>query len=154
MRVKQEKEVSMKSIKKAILALILVVALSFTTAFAQSVTHYPTASGPFGTIYYNLSVTSYYFGSGVSLYALKINTTQDTTEALHPMDTIKYTAYIHTKTGDDYSVSPTYTNATEPDWTSSAVLTSRLTNQSEHGFIQTQMTSIYYGSLSKILTNE
>jgi len=148
----------MKHVKRTVLTLILVVTLSFTTAFAQSVTHYPTSGGTAGTIYYNLSVFSYFFGSGVSLYALKIDTAQDTSGALYVMDTIKYTAYIHTLTGDVVSYSPTYTyangDATEPDWTSSAVLTSRLTSQSEHGYIQTQMTSVYYGYLNKILTNE
>lgn len=157
---KSEKTFIMKrTFKRTFAALIaattLAVGMSGMSASAQSVSNCGSTGGSYGSMYYTLSTTSYYSRNGIDFYQLKATSTQTLPYggSYLPITAINYSACIYLESGGQSISSASYSTR-DATWYSREVAETAVIDATEKGYITHNITSQYYGSITKTLTNE
>lgn len=133
-------------------AFMLAVSMMSFGASAQSVTMNSTG-GSYGYFQYALSVSKRNYSHGIDFTCLRASAIQQKIGGNYvPINSITFTATIHLKSGGN-SISTYTTTSKDAQWDSNGVATSAVVNAPEIGTVYTYITSTYYGSISKTLSN-
>jgi len=133
-------------------ALMMTVSMMSFGASAQSATMDSTG-GLYGHFRYALSVSSRHYGQVIDFTCLRASATQQKIGGNYfPINSISFSAAIHLKSGGN-STSTYTTTSKDAQWDSNGVATSAVVSDPEIGTVYTYITSTYYGSISKTLSN-
>ncbi len=133
-------------------AMVMAVSMMSFGASAESVTMNSTG-GSYGYFRYALSVSTNHYGQGIDFTRLRASATQQKIGGNYfPINSISFSATIHLKSGGNNTSTYT-TTSKDAQWYSNGVATSAVVSGPEIGTVYTYITSTYYGSISKTLSN-
>lgn len=135
-------------------AMTMALSMMSMSASAQYVLNKKSSGGLYGTVKYNLYVNEKHYGQGIDYCYLEAKANQvKSGDNYLPIKKINFTSRIHLKSGSD-SVSTGSATTVNAVWDSSKVATSAVVNESEQGTVTIKISTDYYGSITKTLTNE
>lgn len=132
----------------------MAVSMGSIAANAQSVSNFRSTGGSYGYMYYTLSTTNYYSRDGIDFYQLKATSTQTLPYggSYLTITAINYSACIYLESGAQNTSTASYSTR-DATWYSREVAETAVTDATEKGYITHNITSQYYGSITKTLTN-
>ena len=145
-----------KRIAVTVMAMVMLIGgTNAHKAYAQSAYNVASTGGTHGKMYYDLSTEGTWRYMGISTYRLCAKSTQlrafDGNTTL-PISSINYSAAIYLETGGTSTSSGKFTSV-DATWYSSEVPESMVTDDLEKGYVTHSITSLYYGSITRTLTN-